>query len=75
MDNTDQEPLSLYVVYDRPTDFPDGVVIRRWEMDQPKEIVAVCADLEEARDCLESFGLINVGRKPGDEKQIVEVWL
>ncbi len=66
--------LSLYVVYDHPSDFPHSFVVRRFEFDQPKELLGVAPSLELAR-LLIPKGLVCLHRLDQDERQIAEVWL
>lgn len=66
--------LRLYVIYERPVDYPDVFVIRVWENEEPGEIVAIGNTLEEVRSQLPP-GLYNLGRENEDESQIVEVWV
>jgi hypothetical protein len=71
--------VNLYVIYDHPFDYPDDFVIRRWEMQQPKEIVGLAKTLEQARAMLKSsvkgVMLTNIGRYGADDPKITEVWL
>jgi hypothetical protein len=71
--------LRLYVIYERPRDYPDHFVCRLWinslAIDPP---CAICSTLEEVRRKLRHqvpAGLINLGRFPEDDPTIVEVWV
>ena len=68
------EPLPLWVVYERPTDFPDHFVARKWLTDKPSPVVLLAGSLPELRSKL-PVGLSGMPRSPQDEPQIVEVWL
>ena len=69
-------PIEMFVVYERPHDFPENFVVRRWEVDtneRPTDDVTVVDSLAAARaavppDC------VRLERHPSDEPQIVEVW-
>lgn len=68
--------LDQYVVYDHPADHPDKWVVRRWEIhagsEHPRE--SWTADtLEDARSIVPAH-LVNIGRFPGDDPAIYEVW-
>lgn len=70
--------LNLYVIYDHPSDYPDCFVIRRWELDEPKEIVAFTNKIEVARQLLKDTvgaGLVNLGKYNTDDPAIAEVWV
>ena len=71
--------LSMFVVYERPADYPQSFVVRRYEISPghsgSTSDVRVVASLEEARRPLAEMRLTNIGRYPGDDPVIVEVWL
>jgi len=72
--------LTLWVVYDHPADYPDDVVVRRWQVGREEapvrtSVVECYPDLEAARDALEQRGLVCVPRSAPDDPVIVESWL
>ncbi len=71
--------LDLWTIYQRPLDFPQHYVARRWEVrhsgPRPTADIIVAEDIERLRDAMRARGLHNIGRKPGDEAQIVESWI
>jgi hypothetical protein len=69
--------LSLYVIYDHPTDYPDSFVVRRWEGLRPREVVAITKTIEAARKLLTDTmpDLTRLARSDQDDPKIVEVWL
>jgi hypothetical protein len=71
--------LSIWTVYDSPSDFPGLYVARRFEMDGEGQPVAMekcsSADLGVVRDALRGAGLTRIGREPDDDAKIVESWL
>lgn len=70
--------LHIWTIYDRPLDFPDRVVVRRFEVTggqtRATPGVSVHETLDQARASL-SPGLFCFPRQAGDEPQIVECWL
>jgi len=66
--------LSLWTVYDSPSDYPGRFVARRFELNRPTRLVLVASSLEGVRRLLPP-GLYCLPRLPGDEPHIVEVWL
>lgn len=72
--------LVLFVVYERPRDFPRSFVVRRHyvleggAMQAEAVPLAVVDTLEQARAALPP-GLHQIARADGDEPQIVETWL
>lgn len=71
--------LSMWTVYDHPSDFPKGFIARRWEIErsgaEPTADVMRAYDLEPLREQLRNMGLTCLDRNPEDEPQIVETWL
>jgi hypothetical protein len=69
----------MFVVYDHPTDHPDQIIVRRWEI--LPGIARATAEftahdsLEEARHGLMQRGLTWLPRHPTDEPQILESWI
>lgn len=72
--------LSMWVVYDHPSDFPDWWVARRWDIvtgvNEPVNsgVVFTARTLSGLRDLLPE-GLYRMDRNPQDDPAIVEVWL
>lgn len=68
--------LRQYTIYDHPKDFPDGFVVREWEITAgattPGPAVTV-ETLEEARAVVPG-GLFRIDRAPDDDPVIVETW-
>lgn len=68
----------MWVVYERPSDYPEAYVARRWDIvdgcDMATQEVLVAATLEALREMLPEQ-LHRIARFAEDEPQIVEVWL
>lgn len=70
----------LWVVYERPTDYPSGYVTRLHVVGRgdrpsgPTEMAFVSPSLESVRERI-PVGLTNLGRIPGDDPKIVETWV
>ena len=73
-----RDVLSLYTVYDSPTDYPGEIVIRRFET-HPNEArpmeAYIFSSLDSARNAMELLGLTRLVRSLGDQPNIVETWL
>ena len=72
-------PLSLWVIYRYPDDFPDHYVVRRHSvlpggLHQVQRRCELAESLEQARRKVPP-GLTNLGRSRDDDPVIVEVWL
>ena len=69
----------MWVIYFDPIDYPGQYVARRHDVTPGRVIPGVrCRvtnNLASARAIPESLGMVNIGRQPGDEPQIVEVWV
>jgi hypothetical protein len=68
-------PITLFVVYENPRDFPGKFVVRRWLDTVPEQKpVAVTEQLDQARAAIPA-GAANIGRMRNDDPSIREVWL
>lgn len=75
------DDLVMYTIYDRPKDYPLGVVIRRWRATKaspepvPDETpFRLCISVQEARQYI-PLGLVCFRRAETDDPCIVETWL
>jgi hypothetical protein len=70
--------LSMWTVYEKPTDHPTEFVVRRFDCTAQGPVAthdAYTGPLELIRESLLQAGLIRMERHPNDEPQIVETWL
>jgi hypothetical protein len=77
-DSAQRGELSMWTVYDRPPDYPDAFVARRFEIGTepvPTDDVILASELEQLRRAFRRAGLTLISRSDGDEQQIVETWL
>lgn len=72
------EPLSIWTIYDHPTDMPDYYVARRFVTDvdgvHPTKDVMKSTDLELLRKVMREHGLVSLPRNPADDRKIIETW-
>jgi hypothetical protein len=74
------QTLDMWVVYNRPRDYPDHFVVRRWIIGLvPGEPVPdgsfyLGSTLEEVRRAIPPH-LVRLERDPNDEPQIIECWI
>jgi len=72
------EPLDLVVIYDRPSDHPEHIVARRWEIlpgqAVPRE-ATLFDDLDQARLLMGYSGRMRMAPLDLDDPVIVEVWI
>lgn len=68
-----REGLSIWVVYDHPTDHPDVYIARRFVNDRPTGDTIQGLTLDAVRDQLPA-GLARFNRDPKDDPKIVECW-
>lgn len=71
--------MEMFVIYERPRDYPDGYVMRRWEIGgsvspRPTDYFITGKTLEEVRRAVPPH-CIRLHRHPNDETQIVETWI
>jgi hypothetical protein len=73
------DALSIWVIYDHPTDFPHNFVARRhvaYGPDAgPTADLMIAPDLGLIRKEMERRGLTRLHRFPEDDDKIVETWL
>lgn len=73
------DPLVIWTIYERPRDYPEHIVARRWLVYDglviPTRHVMVADELETLRDKLHDMGLLEIPRGARDDSVIVEVWL
>jgi hypothetical protein len=70
--------LSIWTIYDRPKDFPEGFIARRFEVAGGETVTTrdtLNGALNDIRLAFERAGLVNICRQEGDEPQIVESWI
>lgn len=72
--------LPIWTIYQRPKEFPDGYVARKWVVEASSELkltveVIPARRLSDLRDALAGMGLTRLDRMPEDDPSIVEVWI
>lgn len=71
--------LTIWTVYDHPSDFPEHFVARRFVVDKtgscPTDKVIATLSLDDLRMILQMAGLTVLMRNNGDDAAIVESWL
>lgn len=72
------EPLTLWVVYERPADYPEGYIARQWQVHTGvaffTSLTVTAPTLEGVRRKLPS-GLVPFERDPNDDPCVKEVWI
>lgn len=73
-------PVSLWTVYDRPKDYPNSFVARRFLIDaygaKPTESIIISDNLRVLRNILAyEMHLTCLNREQGDDPNIVESWI
>ena len=76
--NRSANALPMWIVYDRPADYPQHVVARQWLVLAGRLIatndILIADDLEALREQLPP-GLIPLARNDIDPPSVVETWL
>jgi hypothetical protein len=67
--------LTIWTIYDKPTDYPHGIVARRHEVPGGPTNDMLIAELEFLRECFRAAGLVLVPRAPNDDDKIIETWI
>jgi hypothetical protein len=77
----DGDVVRMFVIYDNPTDYPGFFVLRGFSIVSgnpdpvPDDHVLKWPSIRGPRAWCRLRGLVRLERNPGDEPQIVEVWL
>jgi hypothetical protein len=70
--------FTIWTIYDRPSDFPDGYIARRFEVGGGNTVATrdtVTGKLDDIRQAFWRAGLMKLTRRDGDEPQVVESWV
>jgi hypothetical protein len=70
--------LSLWTIFEKPLDHPDGFIARRFESTKggvEATMDTVLGELQHIRDTFDRAGLIKLARDAADEPTIVETWV
>lgn len=69
--------LKIWVIYDKPIDYPNSVVARQFTLDKPTQNIIVGQDIDTVRGALvaETGCDVKIDRHPEDDPKIVEMWL
>jgi hypothetical protein len=71
----DPTPLSIWVIYDHPSDYPDDFVARRWEGETATRDIILGKSLGMLRLAMRRKYLTCLPRYKDDDPVIVETWL
>ena len=69
--------LPMFVIYDRPSDYPDGFIARMFltgKVEIPT-LITVTGSLEEIQEKLMEVGMAKLARNTDDDPKIAEVWI
>ena len=76
--STQHSELSMWVIYEKPRDYPQSFVVRRWRVVAERVIAtqefSVHDTLEQAREGVPVW-CARIDRDPEDDPVIVESWL
>lgn len=70
--------LSLWTIFDHPTDYPNSYVARRFETTKEGAVATkdvIEGELEAIRKAFQRAGLWCMSRNRDDDARIVETWL
>jgi hypothetical protein len=74
----DPNLMVMYVIYEKPLDFPQSFVVRKWYVSngvvEKSPLCILATSLETARKLIPP-GLYNLGRENNDDPAIREVWI
>ena len=71
--------LTMFTVYERPTDYPNAYVVRRFEIrpggPEAGRLLGVVDTLEQARALIPASADARLPRAADDPPQVVETWV
>lgn len=73
--------MSMWVIYDNPTDYPGMYVARMWNVvtgelePQPTAEIIITANVDDLSDYFLEQGLAFLARAEADDPKIMGVWL
>jgi hypothetical protein len=67
--------VTIWVIYDHPSDYPDYYVARKWVGDVATSDIIVSEWLEQLRMAMKRRYLRCLARHNSDDEVIVETWL
>ena len=74
-----ERSLHIWTIYERPLDFPDSYVARRFEVSRGVTVatkqIMLARDIAPIRATLAAKGLVKIARSPADDPNIVETWI
>lgn len=70
-----ENQISIWTVYDHPTDYPESFVARRFCGIKATRDRIVVKDLEAIRKTMRALGLRCLARFPEDDPKIIETWI
>jgi len=68
-------PLTLWVIYDHPRDYPREFVARKWVGEEPSGEILCSYSVRPLQEALRRRGLRRIERHSRDDPVIVESWL
>ena len=71
-----EQVIRQYVIYEHPADYPEGYVVREWEITAGEVQIGPAqpaATLEEARSLIPP-GATQIEVGPQEDKTIIEIW-
>ena len=79
-DAAKQGKLAVWTVYEKPADYPDGCIARRFEVGGGSPEPVATADthtgtLDHLRDVFRRAGLYRLERQTADQPHVVECWI
>lgn len=80
IEHTGEERLVHYVLQEKPSDYPDKYVLRKWAIVAPGQlqklgIQMVEADVNVIHQQMQEAGLVWVGRHPDDDPVILRTYM
>jgi hypothetical protein len=74
----DPDAVTMFVIYDHPSDYPESFVVRQWVVSGDHVLVSPVAQLAETIEAARAkipLGRVKLKRTPDDDPVILEVWL
>lgn len=70
-----QTSFPIITVYEHPTDYPDKLVARVFDLGKPTNLAAIADTYEELLEAIPTRSMTRMERSPKDDPVIRETWI
>ncbi len=67
--------LEIWVIFNRPLDYPNGLIARKFLNDRPTNEYIIGQNLNELRKLFRKKGLVAISKSSDDPISLIESWI